>query len=235
MSFVKTLATLAAGFAAAKGHSKYNEMGGMDGVKDAMRTNPQMAEMSDQAFDMMEKMGLPTDQLKSMRDQFMGQASAGGAGGMAGMSGVGGLMSALGGGMAGGAEQTSSMIDAMTGTTVATDAMEANAKLMIRAMIQAAKSDGEIDAEERKTILEQLGDLDAQERAFIEEEMDAPVDPMALARDTSDQMAAQVYATALMTVRVDKPAEADYLNKLAEGMNLSNETRARVHQAMGLA
>ena len=232
MSFVKTLATLAAGFAAAKGHSKYNEMGGMDGVKDAMRSNPQVAQMSDQAFDVMEKMGLPTDQLKSMRDQFLGETDTAGAGSMAG---IGGLMSALGGGMAGGAEQTSGMIDAMTGTTVATDTMEANAQLMIRAMIQAAKSDGEIDAEERKNILEQLGDLDASERAFIEAEMDAPVDPMALARDTSDQMAAQVYATALMTVRVDKPAEADYLNQLATGLNLSDETRARVHQAMGLA
>lgn len=232
MSFVKTLATLAAGFAAAKGHEKYKDMGGMDGVKDAMRTNPQVAQMSDQAFDMMEKMGLPTDQLKSMRDQFLGQA---GGGDMASMAGIGGLMSALGGGMAGGAEQTSSMIDAMTGTTVATDTMEANAKLMIRAMIQSAKADGEIDADERKKILDQLGDLDAAERAFIEAEMKAPVDPMALARDTSDQMAAQVYATALMTVRVDKPAEADYLNQLAAGLQLSDETRARVHQAMGLA
>ena len=38
-----------------------------------MASNPQVAQMSDQAFDMMEKMGLPTDQLKSMRDQFLGQ------------------------------------------------------------------------------------------------------------------------------------------------------------------
>ena len=85
------------------------------------------------------------------------------------MAGIGGLMSALGGGMAGGAEQTSAMIDAMTGTTVATDTMEENAKLMIRAMIQAARADGEIDAEERAKIFEQLGDLDDAERAFIEE------------------------------------------------------------------
>lgn len=75
MRFVKTLATLAAGFAAAKGYDKYKDMGGMPGVKEVMRSNPQVAEMSDQAFDMMEKMGLPTDQLKGMRDQFLGQAS----------------------------------------------------------------------------------------------------------------------------------------------------------------
>ena len=232
MSFVKTLATLAVGFAAAKGHSKYKDMGGMDGVKDAMRNNPQLAQMSDQAFDMMDKMGLPTDQLKTMRDQFMG----GGAGtDMASMAGLGGLMTAFGGGMAGGAEQTSSMIDAMTGTTAATDAMEENAKLMIRAMIQAARADGEVDADERAKIFEALGDLDDAERAFIEAELDAPVDPFALARDTSQQMAAQVYATAIMTVRVDKVAEADYLNTLADALQLAPETRDRIHKTMGVA
>ena len=232
MSFVKTLATLAVGFAAAKGHSKYKEMGGLPGVKDAMRANPQVTQMSDQAFDMMEKMGLPTGQLKTMRDQFLGQT---GGADMASMVGLGGLMAAFGGGMAGGAEQTSAMIDAMTGNTMATDTMEANAKLMIRAMIQAAKADGEIDAEEREKIFEHLGDIDAEERAFIEAELDAPVDPMALAQATGDQMAAQVYATALMTVRVDKFSEADYLNNLAQGLRLSDEARDRIHKAMGVS
>ncbi len=230
MSFVKTLATLAAGFAAAKGYDKYKDMGGMAGVKDAMRGNPQVAQVSDQAFDMMEKMGLPTDQLKSMRDQFLGQAADAGS-----AAGLGGLMSAMGGGMVGGAEQTSAMLDAMTGTTVATDTMEANAKLMIRAMIQAAKADGEIDAEERAKIMEHLNDATAEERAFIEAELGAPVDAMALAKDTSEQMGAQIYASALMTMRVDKVSEANYLDQLAKGLRLSDETRARIHQAMGVA
>lgn len=231
MSFVNTLATLAMGFAAAKGYDKYKDMGGMPGVKDAMRNNPQLNQMSEQALDMMTKMGLPTDQLRSMRDQFLGQAESAGAGAAAGL---GGLMSALGAGMAGGAQQTSSLIDAMTGTTVATDTMEANARLMIRAMIQAAKADGEIDAEERKKIMEHLKDAGAEERAFIEAELAAPVDAMALARDTGEQMGAQVYAAALMTVRVDKASEAQYLDNLANGLGLSEETRKRVHAAMGV-
>lgn len=230
MSFVKTLATLAAGFAAAKGHEKYKDMGGMPGVKEALRDNPQINQMSEQAFEMMEKMGLPTDQLKGMRDQFLNQTADANA-----AMGVGGLMSALGGGMAGGAEQTSAMIDAMTGTTAATDAMEENAKLMIRAMIQAAKADGEIDAEERAKIMEHLEDAGPEERAFIEAELQAPVDAMGLAQDTGQQMAAQVYASALMTVKVDSLKEAEYLNTLANALNLSEETRARVHGAMGVS
>ncbi len=230
MSFVKTLATLAVGFAAAKGHEKYKDMGGMPGVKDAMRDNPQLNQMSDQAFDMMEKMGLPTEQLKSMRDDFLG-----GADNPAAAAGMGGLMSMLGGGMAGGAEQTSAMVDALTGTSVATDTLEANAKLMIRAMIQAAKADGQIDDEERAKIMEHLKDSTPEERAFIEAELGAPVDAIGLARDTGEQMGAQIYAAALMTMRVDSVAEVDYLDQLAAGLNLSDETRARVHNAMGVS
>ena len=76
--------------------------------------------------------------------------------------------------------------------------------------------------------------VDAAERAFIEAELDAPVDAMALANDTSQQMAAQVYAAALMTVKVDNLDEAQYLNTLANGLNLTDDTRKRVHNAMGL-
>jgi hypothetical protein len=72
MSFVKTLATLAVGFAAAKGYDKYKDVGGMDGVKDAMKSNPALANMSEQALASMEKMGLPTEQIRGMMDQFMG-------------------------------------------------------------------------------------------------------------------------------------------------------------------
>ena len=59
MSFVRTLATLAAGYAAAKGFEKYKEMGGMAGVQKSMRDNPQMASAADQVGQMLEKMGVP--------------------------------------------------------------------------------------------------------------------------------------------------------------------------------
>ena len=102
-------------------------------------------------------------------------------------------------------------------------------------MIQAAKADGEIDADERAKIMEHLEDAGAEERAFIEAELAAPVDAMGLAQDTGQQMAAQVYASALMTVKVDSLKETEYLNTLANALNLSEETRARVHGAMGVS
>ena len=45
----------------------------------------------------------------------------------------------------------------------------------------------------------------------------------------------QVYAAAIMTIRVDSLKEADYLNTLAKGLGLSDATRDRVHSAMGIS
>lgn len=231
MSFVRTLATLAAGFAAAKGYEKYKDMGGMAGVQKSMKDNPQLANMSEQGLQALEKMGIPTDQLRKMSEQFLGQSQAASDSAMAGL---GGLMSALGGGMAAGATGSASMMDALTGTTAATDTLEENAKLMIRAMIQAAKADGEIDDEERAKIMKHMSELDAAERAFVEDQLKAPVDPVALANDTSEQMRAQVYATSLMAMRVDTMSEIAYIQELGDALDLSPETRERIHKSMGI-
>ncbi|MEC8582590.1 MAG: DUF533 domain-containing protein, partial [Pseudomonadota bacterium] len=55
---------------------------------------------------------------------------------------------------------------------------EADAALMLRAMIQAAKADGHIDEQEKAAILDVVGD-DATEEdiAFLKAELSAPLDP----------------------------------------------------------
>ncbi|MEL6168048.1 MAG: DUF533 domain-containing protein [Pseudomonadota bacterium] len=234
MSFVKTLATLAVGFAAAKGYDKYREMGGMAGVQKAMRDNPMVQNTTDQMADMMDKMGVPGGgkALKDMMDRFTAGADQATE---AGAAGLGSLMTALSGAGAAGAEQAGKMVDALTGSTMASDAMESNAKLMIRAMIQAAKADGEIDDDERARILEHLGEIDDEERAFVEAELAKPADVAALAAETGDQMKAQVYATSLMAVRVDTASEASYLDGLAAALGLTDAQRADIHKAMGLS
>lgn len=234
MSFVRTLATLAAGFAAAKGVDRFKQMGGMAGVQKSMQDNPQIRSATDQLGQMLERAGVPggAGGIQKMMDQWLGTA---GKSGEAAAAGFGGLLAAIGGAAAAGTEQAGQMMEAVTGRTGATAALEENAKLMIRAMIQAAKADGEIDAEERETILSKLGDISPEERAFVEAEMAKPVDIPALAQDTGDAMKAQVYATSLMAIRVDKASEAAYLDGLAAALGLSEETRAQVHRGMGLA
>lgn len=205
MSFVRTLATLAAGFAAAKGYEKYKQMGGMPGVQDALKQNPQTAGIAQQLEGMLGKLGS-------------------GSGGLAGM--LGGMGAAASAGVTG-------MLDQLSGGTAVTDAAEANARLMIRAMIQAARADGTIDEAERKIILDHLSDASDEERAFVEAELLAPVDPLALARDSADAAKAQVYSAAAMTVRTDGQAEAAFLAQLAQGLGLDAATVAGIHLSLG--
>jgi uncharacterized membrane protein YebE (DUF533 family) len=146
---------------------------------------------------------------------------------------LGNLITSMSGAAATGSKHMADMIGAMTGGTPANAMMEENARLMIRAMIQAAKADGEIDAEERKTIMDHLGDASEEELAFVQAELEAPVDVMALAGATGEAMKAQVYSTSVMAIRPDNPAETLYLKQLADALGIDQATRDRLHAGMG--
>ncbi|MFD2815525.1 DUF533 domain-containing protein [Paracoccus aerius] len=108
------------------------------------------------------------------------------------------------------------------------------AGLMLRAMIQAAKSDGTIDEEEKQRLLGKLGDeLDEEERAFIREQMAAPVDPEALAREVPKGLESQVYLMSLLAIDLDHEDEARYLDRLARAMNLDRPTVNEIHAEVG--
>jgi len=125
------------------------------------------------------------------------------------------------------------LMTAMTEGTPIDKATEDNAKLMIRAMIQAAKADGTVDAEERKAILDHLQDATDEEIAFVDAELAAPVDVAALAQDTGTQMRDQVYSAALMAIQADSEPEQQYLRHLAQALGLSDADRDKLHLAMG--
>lgn len=239
MSFMKTLATLAVGIAAAKGLDKYKQVGGMSGVQEMLKgmTGPgAMGDMTGQLAQMADKMGIPgggkavTDMLASF-----GMGGSSGAAGQAGAAGIGGLIASMSGAAAAGGQQMDDMMGGLFANTPVSVVAESNAKLMIKAMIQAAKADGEIDAEEQTKILAALKDAPPEELAFVKAEIAAPVDVMALAQDTAEAMKAQVYSTSLMAIRVDSPAEIAYLQQLSAALGLDAATRDRVHAAMGVA
>lgn len=231
MSFVRTLATLAMGFAAAKGFDKYRKMGGMDGVQDALRKAGEPGGITDQIGEMAEKMGVPggKDAVRDMMGKY-GKAAADAS--EAGQAGLGNLISAITAATAAGSKQMTDMMGAVTGGLPGNAALEENARLMIRAMIQAAKADGEIDADERAKIMDHLKDASDEEIAFVEAELSAPVDVMALANAAGDGAKAQVYAAARMAIKVDNPQENAYLNQLATALGLDAGTRARLDSGM---
>jgi uncharacterized membrane protein YebE (DUF533 family) len=104
----------------------------------------------------------------------------------------------------------------------------------IKAMLNAAKADGQIDAEEQQKIVSKLGDVGPQEAAFIREEMAKPLNFDFFADITQD-MAPQVYAVSLMAINLDTPAESSYMQQLAQGLGLDAQTVNGIHAQLGLA
>lgn len=217
MSFLRTMAALAAGFAAARGIDRYRAMGGLEGVKAALAKSPAVA---------------ANPGLKKMLD---GIGDLAGRGQAAVQSGFAAVVGAAGGAAAAGAEGAAAITDALTGGRAATEAMEAGARLMIRAMAMAARADGAVTAEERAAIEAHLGEASAEERAFVEAALAAPVDPVALARDTGQAAAAQVYAAAAGLCRGDSAGEAEFLAALGGGLGLDRAARAAIHAGLGMA
>ena len=104
----------------------------------------------------------------------------------------------------------------------------------VKAMINAAKADGHIDAEEQQKIVSKLSDLGPQEAAFIQEELTKPLNFDFFADITQD-MAQQVYAVSLMAINLDTPAESSYMQQLAQGLGLDPQTINSIHAQLGLA
>ena len=115
-----------------------------------------------------------------------------------------------------------------------TPEQNAVAALMLRAMIQAAKSDGHVDDAEKQRLLSHLGDLDEDERNFVREQMSRPVDARDLARDVPEGLEKQVYLMSLLAIDFDSEAEARYLNDLAEAMGLDRTTVNEIHAEAGV-
>ncbi len=110
---------------------------------------------------------------------------------------------------------------------------EDTAKILLRAMLQAAKSDGRIDADEKKNLLGQMGDVSKEDNAFINEVLDGPVDAQALARQVPARMATQVYSMSLLAIDLDSKKEANYLHELAQALNIEPRDVNAIHGQMG--
>lgn len=114
--------------------------------------------------------------------------------------------------------------------------VENRALLALRAMIAAAKADGEIDQRERERILDKMKDAGADDetREFVAKEAAMPLDLDALVKDVSDpQTAAQVYAASLLAINVDTPTERAYLRDLSRKLGLDDQVVASLHSVLG--
>lgn len=132
---------------------------------------------------------------------------------------------------------------APTGQPVPVDAQEMQAvtdpateRLMVRAMISAAKADGRIDQEEMQAIAGHIGGegVTEDERQFVIDEMTRPLDLDSLAAEVqSPAVAAEVYAASILAIDIDSEAERQYLRELARKLGLDAGTVERLHQMTG--
>ena len=171
-------------------------------------------------------------------------ALLGGAGGQQGGGGLGGLLNSLSGGgqqEQGSSEQQSGGLggllnDALQGNESAqpTQDQERQAEVMLRAMISAAKSDGEIDAEEQRKITEHLGDVSTEELELVRQIMKEPQDLPRLISSVPAGMEQQVYLMSLLAIDLDSKPEAQYLDQLAKGLNISEQQCNEIHAKLGV-
>ncbi len=122
-------------------------------------------------------------------------------------------------------------------STMADNSPHAEALLLIRAMIAAAGSDGNIDQEERRRIMLRLEgvDITKDEKRFIEQEMSNPGNATSIAAQCTNQgLARKVYAVSLLAIDIDTEAERSYLKELAAKLGLGKATVEQIHGHLGI-
>lgn len=110
-------------------------------------------------------------------------------------------------------------------------------KLVLRAMIAAAKADGQIDQAEMEKIIGKVsGDsVTPEEKQFVLEEMSKPLDVAALVADVRDPVqGAEVYAASILAIDADTEQERAYLRELASALGLDAATVAELHKMTGV-
>ncbi len=117
-------------------------------------------------------------------------------------------------------------------------ALDEAAAIVVQAMINAAKADGQVDATERARILGRLVEdgADAEAQAYVAAELSKPLATAALVEAVAGRpdLAIQVYGASLLAIDVDTPAETDYLRSLANALQLDAATVASLHEAFGV-
>jgi hypothetical protein len=167
---------------------------------------------------------------KGGMDGLLEQLTGGGAAKTTQTSGGGGLGDLLGT-ILGGAAAGGALGGALK---PAEREQEISAALMLRAIIQAVKCDGNLDADEKKKLMEAMGDASQDEIKAVNAELSRPIDVEGLARMVPNGMEAQVYLASLGAINLDQQAEAQYLHSLAQALELSPQEVNALHDRAGV-
>ncbi len=107
------------------------------------------------------------------------------------------------------------------------------AMALVHAMLNAAKSDGKIDRQEKQNILNRLGRQPPEVIDYLEKQMDQPLDLEGFVRSIPLGMEQQIYRISLIAIDLNTRGEANYLLDLAQGLRLKPDLCASIHQELG--
>ncbi|MBD2748429.1 tellurite resistance TerB family protein [Microvirga sp. BT688] len=113
---------------------------------------------------------------------------------------------------------------------------EDDALLFLRTMVAAAAADGQIDDAERSRITKGLMEagIDPDATRWLDTEMASPADVDELAANVNDpEKAAQVYSAARIAIDPDTIQEREFLNQLAEALDLDSVVRSQIDNTAG--
>jgi uncharacterized membrane protein YebE (DUF533 family) len=111
-------------------------------------------------------------------------------------------------------------------------------RLVLKAMISAAKSDGNVDQAEMQKIIGKISadDVTPEEKQFVLDQLSAPIDVAGLAAEARQPaQAAEVYAASILAIDADSDQERRYLADLAAALRLDAETLRQLHRMTGAA
>lgn len=108
--------------------------------------------------------------------------------------------------------------------------------LVLRAMISAAHADGHLDENERQRIFDRIDSLGlgAAEKGLLFDELRRPLGiPELAAAADAPELAAEVYAAALLAIDESRPISRGYLAELAEALALPTALVVELHRGAG--
>ena len=114
---------------------------------------------------------------------------------------------------------------------------EEHSRVILTAMVAAAKADGNFDEREQQLIHEQVvkfGDPDLA--TWVQQEINKPLDVNEITSlVTTPEMAAEIYLTSLVVVDEQNESEKTYLDTLAEKLGLDPQLRKEIEQQLATA
>lgn len=249
MSLMKTVAKMAVGFAMAKGMDAMQKNGGLGDMLGGLTGGggTQQAGMGGLG-DILGQLGGGGGGAGGALGGLLGGGggAGGGLGGMLGQltggtgagaaaGGLGGIGALLGGlaGARGGANGTG--LEALLAQDNPADEPDEDevAILMMRAMTQAARADGDLDAGEKEKLVGLMSDSDQRSVEVLQQILSEPVSAAQLAADTPKGLETQVYTMSVNAITPDNQAEAQYLHELASGLGLQPQTANAIHDSLG--